>query len=535
MRERYMGCLRVGIGMMITMLLCGVAPKKDVQARPKAQKVMINTGSNLLINKKEKKRLQITVTPKKASKSVRWTSSRKKIVSVNAKGRICGKRYGKAVITARMLDGSGKQAKIKVEVGRKVTQVQMPVQTMILNVGAKQSLQAKVLPANATRKKVLYESSNKSLVSVSSTGVVEAKAKGTAIITVSTTDGSQKKAVCKVQAVIPTQSVSLQAGSTQPRIQVGEKITIMAAVKPADASNTAVRYTSTNPAVATVAESGLVTGVAPGVTTIRVDSADGYSTASVDVEVYKVELKDEKLIAHRGYSSMAPENTTAAFRLAVENGFWGVECDVRKTLDDEFVIMHDADLGRMCGKSFSVANLDITQLKNCKIVTGSNIENYPDLTIPTLAEYLEIVASSETIHPFIELKEAFTKDELIEIVDIVDSYGLMERAYFISIYQSNLLNLKEIDKVKKDQLQYVYGAEADNKTLAVDVQVIDWCIQNAVDLDARHTLVSASDVSRLQEAGRKVNVWTVNDLQKAYNLVTNVNVDMITTEKMLNS
>lgn len=520
---------------MVTMLLCGVVAREDVQARPKARKVMINAGSNLLINKKEKRKLQIHVTPKKASKSVSWTSSRKKIVSVDAKGRICGKRYGKAVVTARMLDGSGKQAKIKVQVGRKVTQVQIPAQTMTLNVGAKQSLKAKVLPANATRKKVLYESSNKNLVSVSSTGVVEAKAKGTALITVSATDGSQKKAVCRVQAVIPTQSVSLQAGSTRPRIQVGEKITIMASVKPADASNTVVHYTSTNPTVATVAESGSVTGVAPGVTTIRVDSADGHSTASIEVEVYKVELKDEKLIAHRGYSSIAPENTTAAFRLAVENGFWGVECDVRKTLDDEFVIIHDADLGRMCGKSFSVANLDITQLKNCKIVSGSNIESYPNLTVPTLAEYLEIVASSETIHPFIELKEAFTKEELVKLVDIVDQYGLLERAYFISIHQSNLMTLKEMEEVKQDQLQYVYGAEADNKTLAVDVQVIDWCIQNAIDLDARHTLVSASDVSRLHEAGRKVNVWTVNDLQKAFNLVTDINVDMITTEKMLNS
>ena len=65
--------------------------------------------------------------------------------------------------------------------------------------------------------------------------------------------------------------------------------------------------------------------------------------------------------------------------------------------------------------------------------------------------------------------------------------------------------------------------------------MINWCIDNQIDLDSRQSLISASDVYRLQMAGRKVNVWTVNTVEKAYELVNNLHVDMITTEYMLNS
>ena len=447
MKHRFEGYLRVGITMLVAGLLWCSGADKEVMAKPRAKKIRVDASKQLLINKKEKKRLKIKVTPKKASKAVSWTSSRKKVVSVTKKGVIYGKRYGKATITARALDGSGKSARIQVQVGRKIAKIEIPTTTLNLDVGAKASVKPNITPANATRKKIKYTSSNKDVVSVSSTGVVTAKADGTASITISTTDGSGKKEVCKVQAVIPSESVTVNTDNTERRISTGESLQIRASVQPTNASNTELRFVSTNPAVASVSEMGKVTGVAPGTTTIRVDAADGRSTASIDVEVYKMELKNEKLIAHRGFSSQAPENTTAAFQLAVDNGFWGVECDVRKTLDDEFVIMHDADLSRMCGKSWTLANLDITQLKTCNIVSGNNIEKYPDLKVPTLKEYLQIMATSDTIHPFIELKEECSVDELTTLVELVESYGVLGRTYFISMHQSNLLALKEIEDV----------------------------------------------------------------------------------------
>lgn len=495
-----------------------------------------NNEDFLLLNKREKKKLRVKVRPKSAgTQAVTWKTSKKSVVTVSKKGVVRGKRYGKATITAAAADGSKAKAKLRVLVGRRVTGVSLDASRINVDVKGTVKLQAKVSPANATKRRLSFRSSDRSIADVSSSGVIRGRSEGKTKITVSANDGSGKKAVCTVQVSIPSKSVIVDADAYGTKLEVGKKITIGASVLPANATNRGVRFASTNPQVAKVSQSGVVTGLEAGKTTIQAAAADGRSSAAVEVEVYKVELRDKKLIAHRGLSSEAPENTSKAFELAVKKGFYGVECDVRKTLDDHFVIIHDADLGRMCGKDLTIANMDLQQLKKYPVTSGANAAQYPGLTVPTLEEYLDILAVSETVHPFIELKEPFTKAELQKIVAKVKESGLLERTYFISMYKQNLLSLKEIGVADQVNLQYVYGAEDENKTQAVNDSVINWCIANEIDLDVRYTLVKASDVSRLHEAGRAVNVWTVNQLEKAFELLTEAKVDMLTTEYYLNS
>lgn len=529
-----MGLAVVAAGLLLSAFY---AVDSEAAKQKKISSIKIkSSGGELLINKREKKKLRVTLKPQKGiRKELKWKSSRKSVVSVNQKGVIRGKKYGRATITVQAKDGSGRSARLRVRVGRKVSKMTLPVSAKDLDVGTSFRVRAKVAPGNATKKKVKYRSSNTKAATVSSSGMVYGKAKGEATITAYSTDGSGKKSSCKVNVKIPSRSVKLDVPGSEIRLEVGKTMTINASVQPSNASNRNIRYKSADSGVAKVSQLGTVTGVNPGRTTIQVEAADGRSSAAVEVEVYKVELQNEKLIAHRGYSSEAPENTTAAFELAVQNGFYGVECDVRKTYDGEFVIMHDADLNRMCGYNLSLSTMALQQLKQYTITAGKNISQYPDLTIPTLDEYLQIVQTSSTIHPFIELKEEFTASELKEIVSQVRNRGLLDRTYFISMYQSNLLTLKTIDDVNQEGLQYVYGAESSNKLLPVDDTVINWCISNAIDLDTRYTLVTASDISRLHDSGRKVNVWTVNDVQKACDLVRDANVDMITTEYLLRS
>ena len=131
--------------------------------------------------------------------------------------------------------------------------------------------------------------------------------------------------------------------------------------------------------------------------------------------------------------------------------------------------------------------------------------------------------------------EELNDADLRKIVKQVKDAGLLNETYFISMHQSNLLSLQRLDGVNTSQLQYVYGAEDFNKTTSVTSSVISWCINNQIDLDTRQSLVTASDVYRLQTAGRQVNVWTVNTIEKAYDLVNKLHVDMITTEYMLNT
>lgn len=520
-------------------ILSGVnAPNMEASTRDqKVKKVKItNANKYLLINKKQKKKLKVKLSPTSLkNKKVIWKSSNKKVVSVTKKGIIRGRRYGKAYITVRSKANKKKYAKIQVQVGRKVTNVSIPAKSMDVDLGASASIVTAISPANATNKALRFKSSNTKVATVSQAGVVTGKTKGTAVITATSTDGTQKKATCKVQVKIPSQTVKVDVATKGNRLLAGNTMTINASVLPTKASNRNIKYTSSNTEVLKVSQLGVVTGINSGTASVRIDATDGRSSTTVEVEVYKMELKNEKLIAHRGYSSIAPENTIPAFQLAVDNGFYGVECDVRKLLDDNFVIMHDPDLNRMCGYNILVANSNLDALKKFEITTGSNIADYPGLTVPTLDEYLDVMQKSDTVHPFIELKQEFTLSELKSIVKIVKSHGLLDRTYFISMYKDNLLNIKTIDGVNTKQLQYVYGAESANKLQSVDDSVVSWCIQNEIDLDSRHTLITASDVSRLHDSGRKVNVWTVNALDIAYSLFQNSCVDMLTTEYKLNS
>ena len=370
-------------------------------------------------------------------------------------------------------------------------------------------------------------------MSVSQSGVVKARAKGTAVITASSMDGTDKEALCKVTVRIPSQAVALDAEDLPVRVPVGGTVEIDASVKPSNASNKAVKYSSSNPKVAKVSQTGTVTGLSEGTITLKAKAADGRSSASVKVEVYEMEVRDKKMIAHRGYSSRAPENTLPAFRLAVESGFWGVECDVHKTWDGKFVVMHDDNLARMCGYNVKIEALTLEEIKEYPIIAGEKISSYPELQVPSLEEYLAVMAGNSKVHPVIELKDVYTEKELEEIVELVRDYGLLGRTLFISIYQTNLIVLQNMEILKEGQLQYVYGAEEVNRVVEIDGATVDWCIEHEIDLDARYNLLTESAVSRLHKGGRLVNAWTVNELGDAYMMFHEYKIDMLTTEKML--
>ena len=100
-----------------------------------------------------------------------------------------------------------------------------------------------------------------------------------------------------------------------------------------------------------------------------------------------------KIIAHRGSSGEAPENTMYAFRKAVEDGADAIETDVRKTKDGVLIIMHDATLKRIAGDDF--ADFDVTKMTYDEIkdvdISSKNYPNLPVQRIAKLAELLELV------------------------------------------------------------------------------------------------------------------------------------------------
>ena len=111
-----------------------------------------------------------------------------------------------------------------------------------------------------------------------------------------------------------------------------------------------------------------------------------------------------KRIAHRGFSSEAPENTQASFAMAVEGDFYGVECDIWKSKDGVYVVSHDGHLRRMCGIDRWIPQMTFGEVISYPVTAGKKREEHPLQHLISFSQYLSIMARSETIHPIVELK-----------------------------------------------------------------------------------------------------------------------------------
>ena len=93
-----------------------------------------------------------------------------------------------------------------------------------------------------------------------------------------------------------------------------------------------------------------------------------------------------KVIAHRGYSSEAPENTLPAYELAAQSGAWGIEADIHRTADGAFVCMHDPTVDRMTDGTGVIAEMTLDEIQMLTIDSGSNSWAYPYARVPTMEE-----------------------------------------------------------------------------------------------------------------------------------------------------
>jgi len=158
-----------------------------------------------------------------------------------------------------------------------VTGVRLNKTSISLAVGGSSQLVATLIPSNASNKAVVWSSSNSAVAAVSGTGLVTWIGGGSATIKVATVDGG-KEATCAVTAAsaqvsIAVSSVSLNKASIS--LAAGGSSQLTATVYPVDATNKTVTWSSSNAAVATVSNDGLVSWVGGGAATITVTTVDG--------------------------------------------------------------------------------------------------------------------------------------------------------------------------------------------------------------------------------------------------------------------
>lgn len=228
------------------------------------------------------------------------------------------------------------------------------------------------------------------------------------------------------------------------------------------------------------------------------------------------------LIAHRGLSSVYPQNTIPAFEGAAESGFKYYELDVHTTKDGQWVVIHNDTVDAMTNGKGDVESFTLEEIKQLKIDSGNGIENYEDLTVPTLQECLA-VCQETGILPVIELKKLESK-YLPSLLDILEEYGVSKSAKIISFDKEYLEAFRELDS----EIDMLYLSHSPSK------QDIDWCIENnfGINYNCKNLYKCFSAIKYAKENGVTIAAWTVDNTVIADVMVL-FGAEYITTNKIL--
>ena len=229
-----------------------------------------------------------TITPGSATdKKVTWSSSNNAIASVDTTGKVTGLNTGTATITATTHDG-GLKAACTVTVSNtkiNVTGISLSPTTKTMGVGGSFTIIPTITPSNATDKSITWFSGNPSVATVDANGKVTALGIGTAVITATTNDGGYKT-TCTVTVsnnIVNVTGVTMIP--TSRTMYAGDSYHLDAIVSPDNATDKSVTWTSSNPAIATVDENGIVLALKAGTTTITATTNDGGFKANCIITV----------------------------------------------------------------------------------------------------------------------------------------------------------------------------------------------------------------------------------------------------------
>ena len=205
---------------------------------------------------------------------------------------------------------------------------------------------------------------------------------------------------------------------------------------------------------------------------------------------------DVEIIAHRGASAAAPENTMASIEQAVaEKADW-TEIDVQETADDQVVVFHDSDFKKIANVDLKIWDATMDDLESIDIGTWFD-PRFKDERVPTLAEVLEYCKGKAKVT--IELKYYGHDRELEQrVAHIVEAAGMESDVVIISLKQEGLQKMKQI---RPDWETGLLTAVAIGDLTKVDA---DFLAVNA-------NIATHSFVRLAHERGKKVIVWTVND------------------------
>ena len=218
----------------------------------------------------------------------------------------------------------------------------------------------------------------------------------------------------------------------------------------------------------------------------------------------ELEDKDLKLIAHRGFRAVAPENTLPAYVKAGEAHYWGAECDVYRTKDGVWILHHDPVTYRMMDGTKNPEKCTYEELLKLTYNTGHNIADYPNLKITRLEEFYEM-CKKYGMKAVVEIKYDRSADYMQELVDMAESFGI--ETTFIAFDIINLINLRKLTDAPLFYLVYDIKDKDIEKAKAVEN-----CGISFDGNDKKNLKDNCHMVRKCIEAGLETATWAVDDL-----------------------
>lgn len=348
--------------------------------------------------------LSATIVPAVAiNKNMTWSAEPSGIVEVSATGMVTALAKGTATVTVTTEDGDHTAQCSVIVDDRAVDSVSLDVSVADVVLGSSIQLTAQVLPSYASNNAVTWSSDPAGIVTVSNDGTVTGIALGTTDVTVTTVDGGFED-VCTV-TVTPVLVTSVNLDTTPRIFHPTDAFQLTAVISPANATNTAVSYASSNEDALAVDPDGNLTFEGTGQTTITVTTADGgftdtchiiactedafisvwnmSSTQNLMLPLYvngtydfTVDWGDGTSVSYVNHNAEHDFSTTGVYMVVIEGtveGF-GWESSINTNQDDLVDIMQWGSV---------ILHNRGYQFSGCENLTGFSAEDVPDLSSVT--------------------------------------------------------------------------------------------------------------------------------------------------------
>ena len=215
-----------------------------------------------------------------------------------------------------------------------------------------------------------------------------------------------------------------------------------------------------------------------------------------------------QVIAHRGLSGIELENTASAFVAAGNRSYFGIETDVHRTADGEFIIIHDDNTKRVGGDEMIVEKTCYETLRAIRLVDKDGQKGRRDLMMPSLREYIQKCKKYDKV-AVLELKNHFKPVDVYRIIDIIAEEEYLDQVIFISFDLPNMICIRE--RLPQQRAQFLISEYTD--------WLLDTLKKEKLDLDIKYTALTKERVDALHAAGIQVNCWTVDTLEDAQRMV----------------